>query len=320
MKVSVLKGFARHGVRLAVLSVFLLGMVVVSHAQAAGASAQPAAKAVLPATASLATGSAEPVQSQTETPAAEPAGGLNQGITVHGHWVIEVRNPDGSLAQRREFENSLMPAGKLAIAALLAGNVTGGGLAIALDGKSIDWTFGSGGGKVKFTNLPSDSPCTIDSVKVAGPCLITSDRTGHQPFVNSFCNLPINSYGCSFNLNVGAPTMGNYTVKSGLTKVAEFGINGPSTVTLTGSIVVANPGTLTDVETWEFACVTSVTAEACNSYAAPVGSGAGSVSKAPVGIFYTLTERNLDGLKGDPAQVTVSAQQSINVSVTLSFQ
>jgi len=30
-----------------------------------------------------------------------------EGITVHGHWLIEVHNPDGSLASRHEFENSL---------------------------------------------------------------------------------------------------------------------------------------------------------------------------------------------------------------------
>jgi len=36
-----------------------------------------------------------------------PSGGLAQGIKVHGHWVIEVRNPDGAIASRHEFDNSL---------------------------------------------------------------------------------------------------------------------------------------------------------------------------------------------------------------------
>ncbi len=30
-----------------------------------------------------------------------------EGIKVHGHWTIEVRNPDGTLAEHREFENAL---------------------------------------------------------------------------------------------------------------------------------------------------------------------------------------------------------------------
>jgi hypothetical protein len=32
--------------------------------------------------------------------------GSHEGIKVHGHWTIEVRNPDGTLATHREFENS----------------------------------------------------------------------------------------------------------------------------------------------------------------------------------------------------------------------
>lgn len=42
------------------------------------------------------------------------------GIEVHGHWVIEVRDPDGSLVERREFENALTADGGAALAKLLA--------------------------------------------------------------------------------------------------------------------------------------------------------------------------------------------------------
>lgn len=38
--------------------------------------------------------------------------GRNEGIKVHGHWTIEVRDPDGRLAAHREFENSLAPSGR----------------------------------------------------------------------------------------------------------------------------------------------------------------------------------------------------------------
>ena len=34
-----------------------------------------------------------------------------EGIKVHGHWTIDVRNPDGTLVTHREFENSLVQAG-----------------------------------------------------------------------------------------------------------------------------------------------------------------------------------------------------------------
>jgi len=32
----------------------------------------------------------------------------SEGIQVHGHWTIEVRNPDGSVAERRQFQNALV--------------------------------------------------------------------------------------------------------------------------------------------------------------------------------------------------------------------
>ncbi len=39
-------------------------------------------------------------------PPLPPSGG-QEGIKVHGHWVVEIRNPDGTLADRREFNNAL---------------------------------------------------------------------------------------------------------------------------------------------------------------------------------------------------------------------
>ena len=44
--------------------------------------------------------------------------GSHEGIKVHGHWTIEVRNPDGRLVAHREFENSLAGGGQL-LSALL---------------------------------------------------------------------------------------------------------------------------------------------------------------------------------------------------------
>lgn len=52
---------------------------------------------------------AAPVVSET-APAPESGDGV--GIQVHGHWTIEVRNPDGSLDARYEFENALTDSGR----------------------------------------------------------------------------------------------------------------------------------------------------------------------------------------------------------------
>jgi hypothetical protein len=50
---------------------------------------------------------------------AAPSSGPREGIHVHGHWVIEVRNPDSTLVDRREFENALTENGKKMLVALL---------------------------------------------------------------------------------------------------------------------------------------------------------------------------------------------------------
>jgi hypothetical protein len=56
-------------------------------------------------------------------PAAKRAGGAREGIKVHGHWTIEIRNPDGTLASRSEFENSLQ-GGETLLAGLLGNTIT----------------------------------------------------------------------------------------------------------------------------------------------------------------------------------------------------
>ena len=64
MRVSVLKGFARHAVRPAVLIFSLVGMAAVSHSQTAAAAAQSTTKAAVSAAApEMATPTAQPGQS-----------------------------------------------------------------------------------------------------------------------------------------------------------------------------------------------------------------------------------------------------------------
>jgi hypothetical protein len=65
---------------------------------------------------------------------AKSPGGAYEGIRVHGHWVIEVRNPDGSLADRREIQNGLSVAGAPLLAALLTRTVAAGYWVVSLAG------------------------------------------------------------------------------------------------------------------------------------------------------------------------------------------
>jgi hypothetical protein len=94
--------------------------------------------------------------------------GPSEGIQVHGHWVIEVRERNGTLVTRRAFENALVPvAGQQ-----LIGETLGGWLTIGA------WT-------VYLTTASGTPPCP-------GGCSIT------EP------NVPAGSGATSFNLAKGS--------------------------------------------------------------------------------------------------------------------
>jgi len=66
------------------------------------------------------------------------SGGASQeGIEVHGHWTIEVRNPDGTLGERREFDNALTGFGSQTLASILGRQSSVGGWTIQLLGSSF---------------------------------------------------------------------------------------------------------------------------------------------------------------------------------------
>ena len=72
-------------------------------------------------------------KSAEEDESAKPDKPGHQGIKVHGHWVLQVRNADGTLGERREFENSLADGGAFLIG-VLAGGLVPGDYAIQLAG------------------------------------------------------------------------------------------------------------------------------------------------------------------------------------------
>ena len=71
-------------------------------------------------------------------PIPKPAAkGAQEGIKVHGHWIIEVKNPDGSSAARQEFDNAIdSNTGADVLTGLLSGEYVSGGFFIALNGNS----------------------------------------------------------------------------------------------------------------------------------------------------------------------------------------
>ncbi len=64
----------------------------------------------------------KPVAAKAKSPAtAKPSGAQHEGIKVHGHWIIEVRNPDGTLVSHHEFENALDPSSGQLLPTVLLG-------------------------------------------------------------------------------------------------------------------------------------------------------------------------------------------------------
>jgi len=101
------------------------------------ALAQQATGAPAHAAATSAQAKAKPAAAAEETETPSPNNAAHQGIKVHGHWVLTVKNPDGKLVERREFDNSLVTGGKYVsgdqmLAAILTGDLTPGGFGVTL--------------------------------------------------------------------------------------------------------------------------------------------------------------------------------------------
>ncbi|MFZ0821405.1 MAG: hypothetical protein WAM91_15160 [Candidatus Acidiferrales bacterium] len=135
-------------------------------------------------------------QATTLRPAAEPTApkGQTEGLTVHGHWTIVVKNPDGKVVSLTEFENTITAGGKVVLASILGQNSVPGPWAIAFSGGTL-------------TN-----PCLG-----AGSCVIVQAGTGYvapclaSPGAPGVCspNLAVNynSNSTSFSLT-GTFTVG----------------------------------------------------------------------------------------------------------------
>ena len=214
MKTLVRKNFAGLGIRLAVLSVLFLGMARACMAQASAAPAQPAAQAAVAV-------QAHPV-AQTAQTGAPAARGTQEGIKVHGHWTIEVKNPDGKLVTHREFENSLVyNGGALLLPALLSGTAVSGPWQITL----ADTVAGR---NVVFIVEPN----SIASSQCPGEVLSVQQNFG-------------GAGSCSNNLAlINVVSIGPY----GLGPVQ------PLTLTGTGTILTGFPASIGYVQTMIFIC------------------------------------------------------------------
>jgi hypothetical protein len=92
-----------------------------------------------------------------QAPAPNPSGRSQDGIKVRGHWTIDVKNADGSLVSRHEFDNALVTGqngGDFVLAGLLGRTVA----------RVASWTV-----------ILSREPVPPGGWSSNGPCLLTDD-------------------------------------------------------------------------------------------------------------------------------------------------
>jgi hypothetical protein len=208
-------------------------------------------------------------------------GGQREGITVHGHWSIEVRDPKGAIVRHVEFENSLdpgftdthstppliAPGGASYLSALLTGQWTAPvaptGWAILLVGPS---------GLTNIQNLASTNPPCLSNFAV---CII-------EPAGGPDC---ASQAAPGFSCNLSATALGTFPFFTG--------------IQLSGSVAATQNGQITTV-------ASVVDTIGCPS----------SVSNCQIShVLASFTSST--NFPGSP--ISVSAGQTVAVTVTISF-
>jgi hypothetical protein len=215
---------------------------------------------------------------------AATGGGGHEGIQLHGHWTIDVRNPDGKLVKHNTFENQLQYDGTQYLTALLSGYGVGGDYAIYFTNATAQATASA------TTNVVCPAP--------------TSTTTSTFPYCSIVQNI---------TTQPGIFHCMHYVCVGGLTTSATFasGVGLPN-FTLAGSITAPQAGAVVNVYVGFNGCNISstvtpptatgpatITAAACESQT--VGSYGGTMSGT------TITP------------ITVVAGQIIQITVTYTF-
>jgi hypothetical protein len=290
-KHEVIARIAGPGLVLAAVFALVLSGSCVVRAQASATSAAPPAAPPAKAASSAQAG-------QAVSPGKRQPGGTHEGIKVHGHWMIEVRSLDGKLVSHTEFENSLYTGGYpyTTPGAYLSRTLTQGEWGITLSGSpapcsaTIPFTFATG-----YAYQPT-------RFAFGGPFCVLSEITPPAAIEPQNCAAAPSS-GCSQNLKVSTDSSGN--------------------LTLMGSVVAADSGTISQVQTILSTCAPGVSPAACASETSP-----DDVHDDYLNAFTaaTMPTSNTPSTPcGGAGQISCAvnvpaAGDTINVSVTISFQ
>jgi hypothetical protein len=224
--------------------------------------------------------------------------GQAEGLKVHGHWIIEIHNPDGKVVTRSEFENSISVGGSALLLDLLARKITGGAWSIQLgqsgSGLCDNPTLGAG-----FT-----TDCFVAENA-------TSVVSGCSPSLACFPNL---------TLQTSAGTLQNLTGTS------------PPTLTLSGTATAGSAATSvmtvsTNLTTCPTTNLPSTCAVTANSALPPDEGGGffgGEAGKYGTTNRFTSaplsTAANCGTTGQPPCAVPVAPGQIILATVVISFQ
>jgi hypothetical protein len=303
---------------LQIAAVITLAMGAAAIARAQSASSQNAVHSAKNAAATL-------PSSGATAKATAPANAANTGIKVHGHWIIEVRNPDGSLVTHREFDNEIQIAGVATLASLMARSQTPGAWAIGLGDAGSPPCTASMGFVSFFTTYQGvaakgcfiGEPSGVYSV----PCSAAQNCTP---------NLAISTFSAG---SAGAvpSSSGGFNIEFCTVDQSADVLPCPPTGTfnilgfqLKGYAVAQQSGQVTLVETALMGCGAAIAPGTCASttspgissnttFAAAAGPTTGTAFFTPFGSVFT-------GTYVPGAAIQVGAQQAVNVTVQISFQ
>jgi hypothetical protein len=328
---------ARRSLILTAIFGLVLSAAGVSRAQSASSSvaAQPAESAT--PTPELAGATVKAAAS----PSAEPqaSGEMNTGVKVHGHWTIVVRNPDGTITDRRDFENSLAFGGAYLLQNILGGTVTPGAWAISLGAQLPGNTGPCGAGTFTILNgaLPapvSNGNCIIgeaSGIYGNGALCDSADRcapnlTRQQVTFQVTKQTCINSDGAA--RNCAAITSGG------------FGLTGTATTSTAGTIdtvatsLMMCPTTHVDASgtalpitiTPTLTPLAGVSPSTCVAASGPgtIGANAqdslgGALGNGFGGVFSSKLLNGTTATSNPPAAVQVIANQTVQVTVVFTF-
>jgi len=157
-------------------------LLVILSTVMAGCSQSPAVARQPPVvTALVSTSTPAPVS------AASANNGPNEGVKVHGYWTIDVTNPDGTLAEHRDFENALTSSGSFSLAQIMGRK-----------GSVGEWTI------IIDNTVPGSNAFQVPSVpnpSVLVPCAASIMEVYNDDDLSDFATLTIDVPSTGANAN-----------------------------------------------------------------------------------------------------------------------